>query len=86
MHTDVSYKMHRNFESPVGVNRKSFQSLLLLDFQYEINGESDQVFLAGQLAARGGGSYWVGLNDNAVEGEFVWEHTHNLANFTAWGI
>ena len=31
------------------------------------------------------GDYWVGLNDQEVEGEYVWEHSGAPLEFSAWG-
>ena len=32
-----------------------------------------------------GDGFWLGLNDEAAEGDFRWEHDGMTPHFTAWG-
>ena len=50
-------------------------------FLVDINSAEENVFVNGFLNPM----LWIGYNDRAVEGTFVWSRTGMAASFTDWG-
>ncbi|KAK7494843.1 hypothetical protein BaRGS_00013970, partial [Batillaria attramentaria] len=49
----------------------------------DITSAAENTFLVHMV--RGQGHAWIGLEDIAVEGEFVWSHSRQPAEYTNWG-
>ena len=56
-------------------------------FLAEIKSEKDQNEINATLSSNDSTlSYWIGLSDLAVEGQWVWQHSYSpLGNYTNWG-
>ena len=55
-------------------------------FLAEIKSEKDQNEINATLSSNDSTlSYWIGLSDLAVEGQWVWQHSYSpLGNYTNW--
>ena len=54
-------------------------------YMASINDAIDNQFISDYLAANGGGRAWIGLNDVAVENNFVWQNGDPVT-YTNWNV
>ncbi|KAK7494791.1 hypothetical protein BaRGS_00013918 [Batillaria attramentaria] len=50
----------------------------------EIHSAAENNYLANMVRSHGGSAVWIGLEDFAIEGEFVWSTTRKTPDYTSW--
>ncbi|KAK7456587.1 hypothetical protein BaRGS_00039313, partial [Batillaria attramentaria] len=51
----------------------------------EIHSAAENVFVTNMARANSADAVWIGLNDIAQEGKWVWDSSQQPAQFTNWG-